>query len=249
MKKNQLVDPNMLLLQNRYAPTTNEIGFLKADMHQIVDAYQEWQENIPREHKAVFAIKTVKESLEAILSRLRPILRPVRDQCAFIPTSSQWVAYFDNGSLGTDADSVILHLSRKIGCLGVKLVASPHTIAMERKETTGSYGALSLYYTDPSQEKEMGYTRIIHLSNDGGPWVFINFGTPFSFETTDNYAVKNKLDRFTFAQLKKYLQELGIEGFEEKHYQPLTKGATIVERFDSSHNLFTKFFASSIGSL
>ncbi|MBL0338340.1 MAG: hypothetical protein IPP67_03980 [Rhodospirillaceae bacterium] len=43
-----MVDPNMLLLQNRYAPTTNEIGFLKADMHQIVDAYQEWQENIPR---------------------------------------------------------------------------------------------------------------------------------------------------------------------------------------------------------
>ncbi|HMS45445.1 MAG TPA: hypothetical protein PKC68_06700 [Alphaproteobacteria bacterium] len=46
MKNNQLVDPGMLLFQNRYEPTTSEMGFLKADINQIVDAYKTWQQDI-----------------------------------------------------------------------------------------------------------------------------------------------------------------------------------------------------------
>lgn len=228
MKNNQLVDPGMLLFQNRYQPITSEMGFLNTNINQIVDAYKTWQQDICANSRTSFLVKTVYQPLEKILTNLQ--LTNPDDKSIFIPTSNSWTAYIENGIPGTDAESVILYLSKKIGCSGVKLVAYPNTITSEQKDARGSYGQLCFCYRAPSQEEDIGYTRVICSTDDAGRWDFTNLGTPFFFEATATYNAKNKLERFTFYHLKLYLQELGIKAFEENYYKTLEKGAVIVHK-------------------
>ncbi len=228
MKNNQLVDPSMLLFQNRYQPITSEMGFLNTNINQILDAYKTWQQDICANSRISFLVKTVHQPLEKILADLQRTLPD--DKSVFIPTANSWTAYIDNGISGTDAESIILYLSQKIGCSGVKLVACPNTITSEQKNARGSYGQLCFCYRAPSQEEDLGYTRVICLTNDAGRWDFTNIGSAFSFETTATYNAKNKLERFTFHHLKLYLQELGIKAFEENYYKTLEKGAVIVHK-------------------
>lgn len=49
--------------------------------------------------------------------------------------------------------------------------------------------------------------RVVSASNDGGRWVFDQFGEPFPFEKVERYQERRVRDRFTFEMLKEYLPE------------------------------------------
>ena len=62
--------------------------------------------------------------------------------------------------------------------------------------------------------------RTVNAVNDGGQWVFHEFGDIQPFEETDKYSTKRVKDRFTFDMLKRYLIHLGIDAFNEDFYLP-----------------------------
>ncbi len=67
-------------------------------------------------------------------------------------------------------------------------------------------------------------------SNDGGRWVFDQFGEPFPFEKLEQYQARKVRDRFTFDMLKEYLRHLGLSPFEEDFYLPQGAPAWLVEK-------------------
>ncbi|MBN1204748.1 MAG: hypothetical protein JXB05_07470 [Myxococcaceae bacterium] len=72
--------------------------------------------------------------------------------------------------------------------------------------------------------------RALAAANDGGRWVFEQFGEPFPFEKVEQYQARKVRDRFTFEMLKDYLRHLGLSPFEEDFYLPEGAPAWLVEK-------------------
>jgi hypothetical protein len=80
-------------------------------------------------------------------------------------------------------------------------------------------------------DENLGYVRSIAAANDGGRWVFEQFGTPFSFERLDAYAAPRKRDRFPRQLLEEYLLAFGLTPFQDSFYCASDDApAIIVER-------------------
>ena len=72
--------------------------------------------------------------------------------------------------------------------------------------------------------------RSLAAANDGGRWVFDQFGEPFPFEKLEQYQARRLRDRFTFDMLQEYLHHLGLSPFEESFYLPDGAPAWLVEK-------------------
>jgi hypothetical protein len=223
------LDASALLCGDRFAPLTSEIGFLNTDLSTAVDVFIQWSKKILRDVMNDTRGEIRQKAITGKLCDLIPALLPLRSirpsRYAFIPTRSNWVAYLDNSSRGTDAFPVVSHLAETIGCRGLRVVAIPHTINVDAKN--GRYGALMLevYGAQPTSG-ELNVERSVGVVNDGGRWVFDEQGEVFPFEDTDRYKKRAVTERFTFVTLKAYCEALGLSVFDETFYRDQ---ATIVE--------------------
>jgi hypothetical protein len=93
-----------------------------------------------------------------------------------------------------------------------------------------NYGAVMLEVYGPQRTAVRNYVRVVSASNDGGHWVFHQFGEPFAFERLAQYQERRVRDRFTFDMLKEYLKHLGLSAFEESFYLPGGAPAWLVEK-------------------
>ena len=206
-----------LLYDDRLAPITSTLGFLKCDAETAASVFYEWHTRICLPRRQSLAMKDVfAESLEAILQSLLPLvsIEPIR--YLFVPTRGRWTAYFDNGWCGGDPPSVVSYLVKKIGCLGIRAVWVPNT----RSEHKGRYGAVIFEVYD-KPNPILNIRRSVALVNEGNwsnKWDFYTSGEPFPFEQTERYNTYRKTDRFTPEMLDAYLKELGIDAFSEDFY-------------------------------
>jgi hypothetical protein len=106
------------------------------------------------------------------------------------------------------------------------VVAVPNTY----RKGKGRYGAVMLEVYGPHQTAWLNYVRAVSASNDGGRWVFDQFGEPFPFEKMEQYQARRVRDRFTFDMLREYLHHLGLSPFEESFYLPEGAPAWLVEK-------------------
>ena len=125
------------------------------------------------------------------------------------------MAFFDNGTMGTDATSVCMHLSRVVACRALRVTAIPHEHVADR----GRYGACALELFGPGGGS-LGYIRAISVINDGGSWAFDQVGTPLPFERRENYKRRKVTERFTHEDLRDYASSLGVQPFDERFYRP-----------------------------
>jgi hypothetical protein len=204
-----------LLLDDALAPTTSTIGFFETDVEPLIRAFIEWQENALQSQGATLSKRDVSGSLREVLSELLPLAGPRRSRYLFLPTASEWIAFFDNGTAGTDATSVCMHLSRVIRCRALRVTAIPHEHVADR----GRYGACTLELFGPGGGP-LGYLRTISVVNDGGAWAFDQSGTPLPFERTENYKRRKITERFTCEDLRDYADSLGVRPFDEQFYRP-----------------------------
>jgi hypothetical protein len=79
------------------------------------------------------ATRPVTGSLEQVFSALLPLAGNEKQRHLFIPTRSAWTAYVDNGWTGTDAASAMGHMSRTLGCRGMRVGAVPHTLRKDKR--------------------------------------------------------------------------------------------------------------------
>jgi hypothetical protein len=215
-----------LLLDDRWAPVTSELGFLETDAEHAARAFATWQGGLMAPRGIAVGVYPVSGALEKTLSALLPLTSPEMRRHLFIPTRSAWTGYVDNQPGGTDAASAMSYMAQTLGCRGLRVVAVPHTLRKDK----GRYGAVMLEVYGPRQTHWLNYLRTLYAANDGGHWVFGQSGEPFPFEKLEHYQARRVRDRFTFDMLKDYLRHLGLSPFEEDFYLPAGAPAWLVEK-------------------
>jgi hypothetical protein len=219
-------DMKGLLLDDRWAPAASEMGFLETDVEHAARAFTGWQAGLEASRGIAVQVQPVLGTLEQALSTLLPLTSPERRRYLFMPTRSAWTGYVDNARSGTDAASAMAYMSRTLGCRGLRVVAVPNTY----RKGKGRYGAVMLEVYGPHRTAWINTVRVVSASNDGGRWVFDQFGEPFPFEKVERYQERRVRDRFTFDMLREYLLHLGLSPFEEGFYLPEGAPAWLVEK-------------------
>ncbi|KFE63560.1 hypothetical protein [Hyalangium minutum] len=216
-----------LLLEDRWAPVTSEMGFLELGAEQAAQAFATWQRGLATSRGFTIEVLPVAGPLEPALSHLLPLSGGETQRRLFIPTRSAWTAYVTNQWTGTDAASAMSVMARRLSIRGLRVVAVPHTLRGDR----GRYGAVMLDVFGPQQPGKLNnYVRAVEVANDGGHWVFEQSGEPFPFEQVKQYQARRVRDRFTFEMLKDYLRHLGLSPFEEDFYLPSGSCAWLVQK-------------------
>jgi hypothetical protein len=224
-----------LLLDDRLAPITSEIGFLEAPCATAARSFVEWQAPIHEARGVTLRIRRVDGSLEAVLLALQPLTSVERRRHLFLPTRSAWTAYLDNGYQGTDAASTMSFLAERLHCRALRVVQVENTVTSQHRSACGQYGATILELYGPEQTDFLNYVRSVSVANDGGRWVFDQAGTVQPFEDTARYQARRIQDRFTPDMLADYLRALGVRAFEEDFYMPPgDPTALLVEKIGST---------------
>jgi len=228
MGKARRMTDNMkgLLLDDRWAPITSEMGFLETNAEHAARAFTAWHGGLQAPRGIAVGVRPVSGSLEQVLSALLPLTSPETRRHLFLPTRSPWTAYVESGWGGTDAGSAMPAMARRLGCRGMRVVAVPHTLRGDK----GRYGAVMFELYGPQQTHWLNYLRTLYVSNDGGRWVFGQSGEPLPFEKLERYQARKVRDRFTFDMLAEYLHHLGLSPFQEDFYLPQGAPAWLVEK-------------------
>ena len=216
-----------LLLEDRWAPVTSEMGFLELGAEQAAQAFATWEREVMTPRGITVEVLPVSGTLEQVLSSLLPLTSGERRRRLFIPTRSTWTAYVADQWTGTDAASPMSAMARRLSIRCLRVVAVPHTL----RGNQGRYGGVMLDVFGPEQPGQISNTvRVVEVANDGGRWVFVQSGEPFPFEQVEQYQARRVRDRFTFEMLKDYLRHLGLAPFEEDFYMPPGSCAWLIQK-------------------
>lgn len=202
------------LLNDRFAPITSSVGFLRLDLNDAAIALSEWRRNL--------VSNVVTEHLECgslgCLRSLEPLTGGVRPRELLVEASNGWTAYFDCSLQGTDAVSTVGYLSRAVGCQGLAITTVPHTAGTPGVD--GRMGSLQFQMFGPLQTAFLNYVRTVALSFDGSRWLFEANGTPQWFENLERYNARRVRDRFTSEMLEEYCRALDLDIFDVNAYGP-----------------------------
>ena len=228
-----------LLLADRMAPITSNVGFVEAPAEAVCEAFVDGQRPLLARRDVELTAEAVGGDLEAVLRRLLPLTNVERRRYLFVPTRSRWSAFFDNGHQGTDVFAPVSFLSQEQGWRGLRVLAVPHTY---RRDGSGRYGGLALELYGPSPPAdEFGHIRSIDLINDGGRWSFGVSGDPLPFEREEAYHARRKTDRFSLDLLAEYLEHLGVHAFDASWYMPPGEQALLVAKHGPASERLREF--------
>jgi hypothetical protein len=217
-----------LLFGDRLAPITSAFGFLEGDVERCAGEFAAWQRDINAQYGQDVVRRPVSGDLEGMLKALLPLTNAKEIRYLFVPTASQWTAYFSNGHDGSDA-APVSYMAGRLGARSVYIVATPHTFRREGGRYRGRQGAVILRVHSAEGVGKGERMRYIELFNDTGKWEFRQGGDSLPFEQSERYKAKRKRDRFTFDMLAAYLRVLGLSPFEEGFYLTGDSRAVLVE--------------------
>ena len=218
-----------LLLDDRLAPLTSQLGFVQAPVDVVTQALIDWQQSVHGPDGARFTSTGVSAGdLEQLLGTLLPLTTREVRRFLLLPTAAPgWTAYFDNGAGGSSAFPHLVALARLAGLRGVRAAVVPDTASGRGSTPGGRYGATVFEVYGDSKAHLAGVERSVELIDDGGRWRFSQDGPPLPFEDLDAYQARRVKDRFPPALLERYLGELGLRPFEESFYAPDRSGVLI----------------------
>jgi hypothetical protein len=170
-----------LLYDDQYAPITSRIGFLAAEHHRVVETYLAWMSGLNKKLTTEPVIAPLGDALE----KVPPLTTRERRRFLFVPTSSQWVAYFDNGRLGTEAPTVMGHLAKLLSCRSVSILAISKEREARRSAARRCEAAIFELF-EPHDTDWLNVGRSIGMMYDD-KWIFELGGTQQPFEEPENY--------------------------------------------------------------
>ena len=103
-----------------------EIGFLEADFQAVIAAFSSWQQDLLNRRGNTLITSPLRSAgISASLSSLFPLTTVEPRRFLVTPTSSRWVALFDNSYPHPDVSGTVSYLARVIGCRGVRATLVP----------------------------------------------------------------------------------------------------------------------------
>jgi hypothetical protein len=194
----------MDLLGGHYAPITDAIGFLEADLPRAVDADRRWRATL-----GGYGGRPVTGALPVLLDALLPLTGPLR-RYIWVQTIGGWTAYFDNSVIGSDTFGPISYLAEQMRCRGFAIGCRAGT----RKR--GASVSFSLYGPEPTEW--LNLVRTVSAVEDEGRWTWTATGTVQTFEEVERYRQRRVRDRLTPDTLAQYCAAIGIRPFDESFY-------------------------------
>jgi hypothetical protein len=224
-----------LLLDDRYAPITSKLGFIKCPVKKVLEEYLSWDTPIQssRMPPVSLSVRHGHGDLPEMLNLLLPLTNIERRRMLFIQTVGDWTAFFDNGWQGTDVFSTVSYLCRKLACQGVRADYIPHSLDGQYERKKGRYGATIFELYGFSQTHFLNIKRAVSAAYDGNKWKFSTTGVQQPFEDSNAYKAKAIKDRFTPEMLDSYLKALGIKAFDIEFYNS-PEGYYLVEKVGPS---------------
>jgi len=219
------------ILNNRFAPTTSDIGFIDEDAEIIAQEFIEWQQPLVESRGVRFKVEARTGSLEELLAMLWPLTSVERRRYLFVPTQSKWTAFFDNGWRGGDPASTVSALCEIHSHRGVRLCFTPH------KLSKGVSGATIMEVYGPEGRPILNTERSVYVAHNGSKWEFGESGEPFPFEKLEKYTESPVQHRFTSEMLSEYMLNFDIRAFDTSFYTATTeKPAMLVEKLGPNVN-------------
>jgi hypothetical protein len=203
------------------ARAAESLAFLQADIVKCVEMYNQWISSIYNNIGLKTSMAALDGSLESVVRQLYPLTSVVSRRSVFIPTTSGWTAYLDNGHQGTDG-SAIAHLATIIPC---KTVHARHTPPNDHGDHPGTI----LEIFGPEQREWLNVVRSIAAVSNDGRWEFHTGGEVQPFEDVGRYLERRIRDRFTGEMLARYLQAMEIDAYNVDFYMPSGQSAFLIE--------------------
>jgi hypothetical protein len=193
------------LLDNRYAPITDAIGFIEADFDRVVAVDDCWRASL-----GGYEGRSVRGALPALLDALLPLTGP-RLRYIWVPTVGPWTAYFDNSVVGSDPGGPVAVLAKRLVARGVHIGCRAGT------SRRGAAVEFSLY--GPERTDWLNLIRAVRAVEDEGRWEWFATGSIQPFEDESRYQERRVPDRLTPSVLAAYGAALGLRPFDEEFYR------------------------------
>lgn len=180
-----------MLLPSPAQPAASTVGFFACPL----DKLGAWLV------KALGSQWRLKQLSASSLNQVLALVQPASILNRYVlMENGAWTLLLDNGPLGTDLGVLPFHACRDLRCLVVRASYS-----------LGKYPATVFeVYDHAAPEETLHVRRSIAAANDGGKWVFQQFGAPYAFENVDAYGSRRKRDRLTPEMLSTYLDAIGV---------------------------------------
>ncbi len=201
------------LFNSKYAPLTNRIAFLHAPIGDVLKAHENWAKNLVE--PIPYKIMIHKGSFESLLESSLSFKYPCRD--IILQTSTHWTAYYHN-------QLTITYFAERISrILSIETIIAEALPSYFGKVINGWGGGMFSYFNKGELVRNL-------MLSDQDRWEFDIYGTPFPFEDVEKYKERYVRNRFTIEMLNNYLQEFGIDFFNENFYMPEGGQAYIIEQ-------------------
>ncbi|MDQ0649412.1 hypothetical protein QFZ53_003608 [Microbacterium natoriense] len=213
----------MTLLDERLAPITSSIGFVRAPVDALVAAWMDWSTELGRSAQA----RPVEGGLEENARLLEPLTLGAYPRRLLLRTDgNEWTATVDCGAKGGDHASWVGYLSQRLDVDGV---VATYVSSDEGAAPPKRFGVVQLeVFGRPVKSGVLNYVRSVSVSQESsGRWRFEAHGETLSFEDVDSYKNRRVVDRFSPQLLEEYCAALGIRPFDKSFY---AGGAVLCEQ-------------------
>jgi hypothetical protein len=191
----------------KWHPVTRDFGLINASIEQVLSQYLNWNHSLGLEHDRTEIRTTLEDAFESLLPLANSKMRKL-----FVPTRSNWIAFFQNGIQGSDPSPPMAVLAERMKVLSMRVCCTPDN-AKYPATIWEIYAPESLGGSSPLNSR-----RSIAAMDDGGRWIFEESGERFPFEQVERYAERRKRDRFTREMLREYLSNFGLNPFSDDFF-------------------------------
>lgn len=220
-----------MLLNGRYAPTTEAIGFVQADLETAARALVSWRERIHGPGTVV--VERLNGGLTELLGRLDPLdVGPEATMELLAETGGgRWTALFDSSAADPAVDRSVGVLAEQLGTRGVVAAWRPHPVGTEAEEADadgqcldedvlGGAGRTEFSITDPAAGAPDFYLRQLRAEYAYDQWEFTDEGERLDFEDPTVYDADRIPDRLPPGLVAAHCRAMGIDPFTGGFYGP-----------------------------
>lgn len=212
------------LFESKLAPLTNHIGFIEADIEEVIIGFEGWFNwmNMKKSNPITYKFKPLSGTFESILPEVYNLLPHDVNKRLLLSTNSNWIAYLDNYSRGAEISNLKV-VSKRINKRYIGITAWEHNFG--KQPNANGWGGGDFIYSNPAT----GQYRSVGLRYELTKWEFDQYGDPLPFEELEVYKAKPIKNRLTPEMVDRYAKHFGIDFFNEDFYMPPGSKAYLIE--------------------